>query len=59
MERPTFIIKKHAGGKFDEKARLELITILANAGYTVGQEKIEGRGEYIVKVYAPGGVSGK
>lgn len=53
MEKPTFIVKKHPGGKMDEKARLELITILANAGYTVGQEKVEGRGEYIVKVWAP------
>ena len=39
----------------DEKARLEIITILANAGYMVGQEKIEGRSEYIVKVWIPEG----
>lgn len=55
MEQPTFTIKKHPGGKMDEKARLELITILANAGYTVGQEKIEGRAEYKIKVWAPEG----
>lgn len=53
MDKPTFVIKKQQGGKMDEKARLELITILANAGYTVGQEKVEGRAEYIVKVWAP------
>jgi predicted nucleic acid-binding Zn-ribbon protein len=47
-------IKKQVGGKFDEKARLDLVTILANAGYTVGIEKVDGRCEYIVKIYEPG-----
>ncbi len=55
MDKPTFVIRKQSGGKMDEKARLELITILANAGYMVGQEKVEGRSEYIVKVWDPGG----
>lgn len=55
MDKPTFVIRKQSGGKMDEKARLELITILANAGYMVGQEKLEGRSEYIVKVWDPGG----
>lgn len=53
MDKPTFVIRKQSGGKMDEKARLELITILANAGYMVGQEKVEGRSEYIVKVWDP------
>lgn len=53
MDKPSFVIKKHPGGKLDEKARLELITLLANAGYMVGQEKIDGRSEYIIKVWVP------
>jgi hypothetical protein len=55
MDKPSFVIKKHPGGKLDEKARLELITLLANAGYMVGQEKIDGRSEYIIKVWVPEG----
>ena len=53
MSNPVFEIKKQPGGKFDEKSRLDLITILANAGYTVGMQKLDGRSEYVVKIYEP------
>lgn len=55
MMKTAYIIKKKKGGKLDEKARLELVTILANAGYVVGIEKIESKSEYQVIIYEEGG----
>lgn len=54
MMKTALIIKKKKGGKLDEKARLDLVTILANAGYVVGIEKIEGKSEYQVRIYEEG-----